>query len=85
MVSLLTLIIGCWVLCNIMPIIIIIMGGYEQLHDSLYIHYGSPKYIYDNSKLNWFGAVVSFLGLFLLFPVYYLMLGIYWLFHIGRK
>lgn len=51
----------------------------------LYMYYGCPKYIYNNSKLNVFGVFLVFLLCFILGPVYYLLWFIYWLFHVGRK
>ena len=51
----------------------------------LYMYYGCPKYIYDNSELNVFGVLLSFSLCFVLIPVYYLLWLGYWLIHVGRK
>lgn len=57
----------------------------DEMIDNFKEYRQCPRDLYDNTKLNWFGVIVAFLGLFLLFPVYYLLLGLYWLFHVGRK
>lgn len=48
-------------------------------------YYGSPKYIYENSRLNIVGVFFSSVLCFMLFPLYYICMFIYWIFHIGRK
>ena len=44
--------------------------------------FGSPKYIYGNSTMNIFGVILSVIILFILFPLYYIILFIYWICHI---
>lgn len=51
----------------------------------LYMYYGCPKYIYDNSTLNAFGVFIAFLLCFIFVPVYYILWFGYWLLHVGRK
>ena len=50
-----------------------------------YMYYGCPKYIYNNSTLNVFGVLVTFLLYFIFIPVYYILWFGYWLLHVGRK
>lgn len=78
------IVLGTWISMQVM-ILTSLFWGFEAISKACEDGYGSPKYIYEHSEVNWFGAVVAFLGLFLLFPVYYLLLGLYWLFHVGRK
>lgn len=46
---------------------------------------GSPKYLYDNSKLNIVGVILTTVVLIILLPIYYGYLLLYWIFHVGRK
>ncbi len=41
-----------------------------------------PKDIKDNTEMNWFGCIVCYILLFILFPILYIGKLIYWLFHI---
>ena len=53
--------------------------------DKKYDYFLSPKYIYENTKMNVLGVIFSTIFLFILSPFYYIFLFIYWIFHIGRK
>lgn len=53
--------------------------------EKLYMYYGYPKYIYNNSRLNVFGVLLTFLLCFILIPVHYILWFGYWLIHVGRK
>ena len=48
-------------------------------------YYGTPKYIYNNSNLNWFGVIMLSFLIFILIPAYYIICFIYWICHVGRK
>lgn len=45
----------------------------------------SPKWLYNNSKVNKFGVVLYFILLSLIIPEYYLLMFLYWVTHVGRK
>lgn len=76
------------VLIKILSIILNIVGViifYVTITDKKnYMYCLSPKWIYDNSKLNIFGTILLFLFLMLLIPTYYILWFIYWLCHVGR-
>ena len=45
----------------------------------------SPRFIYDNTKLNIFGVILISLLIFLIATYYYIIIFIYWITHIGRR
>ena len=68
-----------WVSINLIATVMAICGVFEITSYNL-----SPKDIYDNSKLNIFGTIVVFLILVCIIPVYYLIMLIYLITHMGR-
>lgn len=45
----------------------------------------TPAEIYDTSKLNWFGAIILYLLAVIIFPAYYIITFIKFIFTVGRK
>ena len=45
----------------------------------------TPIDVYDSTELNWLGATVVYLIMYVISPVWYTLKLIWWLFHIGRK
>jgi len=65
--------------------IIINMFGaaiYANLYDKLDVFVAMPSDIKDNTDMNWFGCIVCYILLFILFPIVNIGKVIYWLFHI---
>lgn len=52
--------------------------------DGLFI-WATPKDVHDTTKMNWFGAVMIYLAMFAIDPVWYSLKLIWFSFHIGRK
>ena len=59
-------------------IILIIDGKYKK-------QYGTPGYCYEHSDLNGLGSVLLSLLLLVSCPLYYAVMIIYFLCHVGRK
>ena len=47
--------------------------------------FATSRTVYDASRLNYFGATVVAILVDLLFIPYFVLLFIYWIFHVGRK
>lgn len=57
-------------------------GIYANLYDKWYQFVPMPKDIKYHTDLNWFGSIVCYILLFILFPLCNIGKVIYWLFHI---
>lgn len=62
----------------IASIVLIIDGKYKN-------QYGTPKYYYKHSGLNWLGSVLLSLLLLVICPLYYMVMIIYFLCHVGKR
>ena len=69
-----------------------ILGGCVNFIITMYLDKGdtlviwiTPKDVYDTTKMNWFGATMTYLIMYAISPVWYTLKLIWWLFHIGRK
>ena len=45
----------------------------------------SPRYLYETSNMNIIGVILIFITVFALAPLYYIVVFIYWVCHIGRR
>lgn len=45
----------------------------------------TPAEVYDAGRLNWFGAVMLYLLIVLIFPVYYIIAFVRFIFTVGRN
>jgi len=55
---------------------------YADLADKWNVLVPMPSDFKDNTEMNWFGCVICYLVLFILFPIWNICKLIYWLFHI---
>lgn len=60
-------------------------GWFNEKNHYKYNYYASPKDLYESSKMNIFGVILSSIGIFIICPTYYIFLFTYWICHIGRK
>ncbi len=58
------------------------LAVYCRMYDAWNVFIPMPKDIKDNTEMNWFGCIVCYILLFILFPVWNIGQFIYWLFHI---
>ena len=55
---------------------------YSILEDKLDVFIPMPSDLKYNTDMNWFGCIVCYIGLFILFPILNICKVVYWLFHI---
>ncbi len=55
---------------------------YAYFHDNWNVFVPMPKDFKYMTSMNWFGCIVCYIFLFLLFPVFNICKFIYWLFHV---
>lgn len=77
LVYFLALLVAFYIISSVIVIAHVISDGFEL---SL-----TPAEIYDASELNWFGAVVLYLLAVIIFPAYYIIAFIRFIFTVGRK
>lgn len=53
--------------------------------DGFYPFLWTPKDMYDNTRMNWFGVFLVTIFTFLIEPIGSIVRFIYWLCHIGRE
>jgi hypothetical protein len=70
------------ILAGEMILNIIGMILYADLADKWDVLVPMPSDFKDNTEMNWFGCVICYLVLFILFPISNICKLIYWLFHI---
>ncbi|MBO7691969.1 MAG: hypothetical protein J6T10_04955 [Methanobrevibacter sp.] len=63
-------------------IIFIILAANECFYSAFGVCVPMPKDIKNNTKMNWFGCIVCYIGLFILFPIQNICKLVYWLFHV---
>lgn len=63
-------------------IVFIIIAANEVFTGVFGVNVPMPKDIKNNTKMNWFGCIVCYIGLFILFPIQNIGKLIYWLFHV---
>ena len=65
-----------------LTIVFIIIAANEGFYSVFGVCVPMPKDIKNNTKMNWFGCIICYIGLFILFPIENICKVIYWLFHI---
>lgn len=45
----------------------------------------TPKDVYKTTRMNWFGAIITYFAMFVIDPLWYIAKLIWWVFHVGRK
>lgn len=65
-------------------IIFIILSAYDCFHSAFGVCIPMPRDIKNNTKMNWFGCIVCYILLFIIFPIFNIGKFIYWLFHVKR-
>ena len=58
------------------------IGMYASLNDKWYVFVIMPSDLKYHTDMNWFGCIICYIGLFILFPILNICKVIYWLFHI---
>lgn len=75
-----SLIFSIEVLINVAFIVATVNGA--GFKDVFGVYVPMPKDFKNNTNMNWFGCIVCYIFLFILFPILYIGKLIYWLFHI---
>lgn len=44
-----------------------------------------PSWMYENTKINKFGCIITCIVLWILFPIWSIIAFVWWIFHVGRK
>ena len=55
------------------------------LTKDIHLYWLTPKYMYDNTGMNWLGVALSFVCLFPFLSFYYIGTFVYWICHLGKK
>ena len=53
--------------------------------DGMFPFIWTPKYMYNNTRMNWFGVYLVTIFAFLIEPIGSIIRFIYWLCHVGRN
>lgn len=72
-----------WFLVGVFINISVFAIRYEGTPDETDI-WVTPKDVYDTTCMNWFGAVITYLLMFVIDPFWYIAKLIWWAFHVGR-